>query len=143
MGKLCKSDYQRLYGSTRRIIGPDKNKEGQLMAKALYMNSKKEIPSINEIRDFYKQETKGHAFSITNFYEVVFGETSPGKMVAQLESEIKTSTSEVVKPNIETIMAALSSTANSSTLTIHVSGNYDDWFNNSDKILEANRISLN
>jgi hypothetical protein len=142
MVKLCKADYQRLHSTSRRIIGPDKNKEGQQMVRALYMNSKKRIPTKNEARDFYKEETKGHTYSITNFYEVVFGEVSPGKVVAQLESEIKTGTTELTSPNIETIMQTLSSTASSSTLTFHVSGSYDDFFNNPDKVLEVYRVSL-
>jgi hypothetical protein len=90
MTKLCKADYQRL-GKRGIRLQSNKNKEGQRMAEALFIIEKGFIPDENQRRDFQRQETKGHTYSISPFFEFTFGEANPARVVNNLEHQVKTS----------------------------------------------------
>ena len=62
----------------QRIVGSDKNAEGQQMASIIYAIERGRFPNTGERRTKYNQLTKGHASSITPIYREIiareFGE---------------------------------------------------------------------
>lgn len=85
---------KKVYDEKGDIIGPEKNKEGQEMAKAIYYIENKRFPvDKNELREYYKKLTKGHKIPIDfqykqkleNVYGLQFVEMSPFQITKLME----------------------------------------------------------
>jgi hypothetical protein len=128
MAKLCKADYERLVRSNRRINGVDKNKEGQTMARALFILAFDREPEHTELKDFYSRSTHGHRDSITPLFESKFENANPGRVISSLRAR------SLEKPSIEEIMEKL---ASSPSLTLYVRASGDQ------ETLKVYKISYN
>lgn len=128
MGKLSKRDYERLVLSKRNILGPQKNKEGKEMAKALYLGSYHNIPTDSELKDFYFNQTNGHWNSITLIYDLVYGNKNPWKVVNELTREINIARSgwNTLDETILTSSEDFSSSSSSSESYNSISSNISD-----------------
>ena len=140
MGNIPKSEFLAKKALGRDVTGVNKNREGRQMAKSLFIASTGRIPDKNEVRDFYKRETKGHTYSITSSFQATFGEASAGKIVNELEQEVKTGVQKIEPLSLDAFATALST----GNLTFHTHASYDDCFNiNSTEPIIIYKVSFN
>ncbi len=136
MVKLSKSDYTRLVLKREgEILGSDKNREGQNMARALFIREHRREPNKAELKDFLSRETKGHSFSISRVYESTFGENNPVRTANETLAHFRS-----YNCSIEALQDRLSDLTEEPPLTLYARASSEE---NGEEIFQVYKISLN